>query len=158
VTDEYFDIEARLRTLVTQETRLLELLRQSGDLSDLLQIERELTRVRTEIERLTGSIRRFDDLIDLATFSLWIYAVSDYTQPPATSYGSRLWQSIRGSARGVLAFFQNGLIVLVYVLPYLVFFGAVAFVVLKITRRKRKARLDAWKDIIGDSGDDITKP
>jgi hypothetical protein len=151
VTDEYFDIEARLRTLSTQESRLLELLRQSGDLSDLLQIERELTRVRTEIERLTGSLRRFDDLVDLATFSLYIHSVRDFTPPVTTSFGTRLWQSTTGSLRGVLNFFQETLIVLVYALPYLILFGLIAFVIVKICLRRRKKRIQAMQQFYAAS-------
>jgi len=150
VTDEYFDIEARLRTLTTQETRLLELLRQSGDLSDLLQIERELTRVRTDIERLTGSLRRYDDLIDLATFTLYVHSVREFTPPTTTSFGTRLWQSVTGSLRGSLRFFQNSLIVLVYVLPYALAAGVIALIVFKVFFRKRRDRKNAAKNTPGD--------
>jgi hypothetical protein len=145
VTDEYFDIEARLRTLATQETRLLELLRQSGDLSDLLQIERELTRVRTDIERLAGSLRRMDDLIDLATFTLNIYAVGEFTPPATTSFGARLGQTVNSSLRGFLLFLQNSLIVLVTLLPFLLLFGAIAYVIIVVCRKRAKKQRLQWE-------------
>ena len=51
VTDEYYDIEARLKSLRTQEERLLALLEQSGSLEDIVQLEQALSDATYEIEK-----------------------------------------------------------------------------------------------------------
>ena len=58
VTEQYADVDARVANARRLEERLLALLeRRSGSLQDLLQIERELARVREEIERYEGRLR-----------------------------------------------------------------------------------------------------
>ena len=140
VTDVYFDTEAHLNSLIIQEERLLELLEQSGNLSDLLEIERELARVRTDIEYLTGTLNKYDNLIDLTTFSINVYNVSEYTPPVDETFWTRLGRSALDSLQSALGVAQNLVIVLVYLLPYLVVGGLIALVIILIVRNRRKKR------------------
>ena len=142
VTDAYFDTEAHLVVLQAQEERLLELLETSGDLSDLLEIERELARVRTEIEQLTGTLQKYDQLVDLATFNITVYNVSEYSPDIEETFGARLARSAQDSLRIALGVLQALVIMLVYMAPYLLFIGLVVFVILLVvrSRRRRKAK------------------
>ena len=55
VTAQYVDLQARLKAAKAAEQRLVELLgTRTGKLSDVLEVERELTRVRSEIESMQG--------------------------------------------------------------------------------------------------------
>jgi hypothetical protein len=71
VTDQYVDISARLASAKTLEKRLLELAsdRTSG-VEALLAVERELARVRGEIESFEGRIRQWNDQIAMSTLTL----------------------------------------------------------------------------------------
>ena len=66
VTEEYVDLQARIRNLGRYEQRLLALVDRAAKVSDLLEIEQELARVRGEIEMLTGRARYLDRQVDLA--------------------------------------------------------------------------------------------
>ncbi len=57
VTEEFLDVEARLRNLKRTEERLLSHLARTGKLADTLAVERELARVRLEIEQYEGRMR-----------------------------------------------------------------------------------------------------
>ena len=57
VTDEYVDNQARLKNLEATEKQLLKLMERTGKVSDLLQVQRELTQVQGEMERLKGRIK-----------------------------------------------------------------------------------------------------
>jgi hypothetical protein len=71
VTEQYFDLETRLANQKRLEQRLLELLaRQAKDLGDILEVERELARVRTEIETLEGRKRLWDNQINFSTLQV----------------------------------------------------------------------------------------
>jgi len=71
VTKAYFDTEARLRNSQRMEERLLEMLKNvTGKVSDILQVEKELGRVREEIERMQGEIKLYDNLVSYATITL----------------------------------------------------------------------------------------
>ena len=53
ITDQVIDLDARLANARATERRLAEILREkTGRLSDVLEVEREITRVRLDIERL----------------------------------------------------------------------------------------------------------
>jgi len=140
ITDEYYDVEARLTVLYSQEERLLYLLGQRGALSDLLEIERELNRVRTEIERLTGTLKKYDGLVDYATFKIEVYNVSEYTYTPPEkeTFLEQLGRSFLDSLDIALGVLQSLLIALVYILPYAVIAGLVAFICVRITRARRR--------------------
>lgn len=70
ITQEYYDLATRLQTKRQQENRYLEILQQAVTVDDVLRVERELERIRTEIESMEGRIRFFEDRIDLATLTL----------------------------------------------------------------------------------------
>ena len=79
VTLTYVATESRLNALKTEETRLLELLAQAEDMSDLLQIEARLTDVRYELESVTSQLRVLENQVDYAPLHLFIEGVRDYT-------------------------------------------------------------------------------
>jgi hypothetical protein len=54
VTDEYIDVQARIRAFQAAETQLLEIIQRPGEVADILAVQRELTTVRGEIEKLQG--------------------------------------------------------------------------------------------------------
>ncbi|MCS6948922.1 MAG: DUF4349 domain-containing protein [Armatimonadota bacterium] len=70
VTEEYVDVEAQLRNLKRTEERLLGHLSRTGRLSDTLAVERELSRVRQEIERLEGRLRFLSHRVEYCTVSV----------------------------------------------------------------------------------------
>lgn len=71
VTKEYFDTDARLRNARRMEDGLLDLLKNTkGRVSDLLQVERELGRVRGEIEEMQGQLKLWDSLVAYATVTV----------------------------------------------------------------------------------------
>ena len=83
VTEQYYDIEARIKNKKLEEQTLNKLLQErSGKLEDVLKIEIELSRVRGEIEQLEGKIRVLENLSSLATLTLNIREREKYEPPP----------------------------------------------------------------------------
>jgi anti-sigma factor RsiW len=71
VTEQVVDIEARLSNARNTEKRLVDLLqKRTGDLADVLAAEREIARVREEIERLDGQGRNLARRVTYATLTL----------------------------------------------------------------------------------------
>lgn len=67
VTEEFIDVEARVRNLERQEARLLTFMDRATKIPDLMAIEQEVARVRGEIERMTGRLRFLSNKTELAT-------------------------------------------------------------------------------------------
>ncbi|HEV3270618.1 MAG TPA: DUF4349 domain-containing protein [Candidatus Methylacidiphilales bacterium] len=71
VTKEYYDMQARLDNSRRMETQLQDLLkRTNGKVSDLLQVERELGRVRGDIEQMQGQLKLYDFQVQYATVTI----------------------------------------------------------------------------------------
>jgi hypothetical protein len=71
VTDQVVDLDARLTNNRNTETRLIDLLqKRTGALDDVLAAEREIARVREEIERLDAQRKHIQDRVTYATLSL----------------------------------------------------------------------------------------
>jgi SAM-dependent methyltransferase len=82
VTEEFYDLEARTKTKKVEEARLLKHLEEStGTLKDTLEVERELGRVRGEIERQEGRRQLLANLADLTTVTISIQERRDYVPP-----------------------------------------------------------------------------
>lgn len=70
VTQEFVDLEARLRNATAQEEVLFELYDRSQSIADTIRVQRELEDVQLEIERLRGRLRYLEDRTDLSTISV----------------------------------------------------------------------------------------
>ena len=83
VTKAYFDTDARMRNAKRMEERLLEMLQKNtGKVSDLLQVEKELARVREQIEQMQGELKYYDALVQHATVTISL-AEKDLNEPAA---------------------------------------------------------------------------
>ena len=83
VTKTYFDTDARLRNAKRMEERLLDMLqKKTGKVSDLLQVEKELGRVREQIEQMQGELKYYDALVQYATVTISL-AEKDLNEPAA---------------------------------------------------------------------------
>jgi hypothetical protein len=74
ITEQYFNLEIRLRNQQQLETRLLKLLDQPGNkVADLIDVEREVARVRSEIDELEGRKRFWDSQVAFSTVSVELH-------------------------------------------------------------------------------------
>lgn len=77
VTEEYIDLEARIRTKKALEAQFLEIMKQARSVSDALEVQRQLAGVRTEIEQLEGRRRFLENQSSLSTITVTL-------QPPVS--------------------------------------------------------------------------
>lgn len=76
VTEEFIDLEARIRTQKALETQFMEIMKQASRVSDALEVQSKMADVRTEIERLEGRRRFLESQASLSTIKVTL-------QPPA---------------------------------------------------------------------------
>ena len=72
VTEEYSDLQARLRNLEATEAQYLELLASAESINDVLLVQDRLNSVRLEIEQVQGRIQLLDDLTSMATITTFL--------------------------------------------------------------------------------------
>jgi hypothetical protein len=131
VTDEVVDVDARLAAKRAEEARLLELLKTaSASLADVLAVEKELSRVRGEVEALAGQQKRL--ATDVAMSSLTVTLSAERLGSPA--FTSQLGDTLRGSLGAMATTARVSVLALVAVLPWVL---PVALAVALIRRRRR---------------------
>jgi len=70
VTEEYTDLQARLRNQEATEAQLLELLAKAETIPDILTVQEKVSQVRLEIETVQGRINVLDSLTSMATITV----------------------------------------------------------------------------------------
>lgn len=141
ITLTYVATESKVTALKTEETRLLELLAQAENMSDLLEIEARLSDVRYELERYSSQLRLYDNQVDYATIYLFINEVQEYT--PVVE--KTVWERIRDGFSASIKGLKDGSIdFIVWILvnsPYLVVWGVILVVAVLIFRKLPKLRI-----------------
>jgi hypothetical protein len=108
VTQEYYDLEARISN--KQQERLQKHLDDStGKLEDILAVERELSRVRGEVEQMQGRLRYLANQTDLSTVTISASELMNYTPPVSPTFAAQIGRTFRESTQ-LLADFGKGVV------------------------------------------------
>jgi hypothetical protein len=130
ITEQYYDVTARLDNARRIETRLLDLVSQKASkVSDLLEVERELGRVREEIERLDGKRRLWDHQVALGTLTVHLW-----TQPPPEATATA-FTTLRGSWRALASTAHGAFLGGVALLPWSPLLALAIFALMRWRRR-----------------------
>ena len=130
VSQEFVDMEARVRNLEAQEAVLLRLMDRAVSVADTIRVQRELQGVQLEIERLTGRLRYLEDLTAMSTISLSLVEVGAPGHKPPTGVLAKAWER---AVDGALAIVSAVIIGTGVLLPIAVM-AAIAFLVLRALR------------------------
>lgn len=91
VTEEFIDIQTRLKTKRALEARYLELLKQAKNMKDILELEQALQTVREEIESKEGRLKYLTNQVGYSTINLDIYEQVPYAAAPEIGFWSKLF-------------------------------------------------------------------
>ncbi len=140
VTEEFADLEARIRNKQEEEKRLLKHLAEStGKLEDILSVERELSRVRGEIEQMQGRLRFLANRAELSTVTITATEWKDYTPPAPMTFQAQLSHTFFRSLDGLVSFGKTILLLLVALVPWTPLIVIGLFVLLWLIRSERRA-------------------
>jgi hypothetical protein len=139
ITGQYFDVDTRVKTLKAQEQRVLQLLAKAEKLEDIINIERELSYLRNEIEMLTGTLKNWDNMISYSKVVIDIYEVKSLAaiETGGTGLASRLKNGFISSIYNLGKVLAGILIFIVSVLPFVLVIVVVAIIVKAILKRRR---------------------
>jgi hypothetical protein len=141
VTEEFYDLEARIRNKKQEEARLLKLLdTATGKLDQVLTVEREISRVRGEIEQMQGRMRVLTDLTAMATVELVVTEIKDYVPDEAVTYGTRARRAFETSLKWLVFLADRVSLAVVALSPWLGVLLVVG-VPVAIWRRIRRRRI-----------------
>jgi hypothetical protein len=141
VSQEYYDLEARISSKQEEEKRLLKHLADStGKLEDILAVERELSRVRTEIEQMQGRHRYLTNQTDFSTVTISVSELRDYTPPVSPTLATEVSRTFRSSLEALLKFGRGTLLLAVALAPWIPLLALVFLAIWVLVRRGRTSR------------------
>jgi hypothetical protein len=144
VTDEYVDLESRLRHLQAKEKQLLEFLDRAEDTEAVLAVYEQLSQTQAEIEQVKGRMQYLQNQAALATVTVSL--TPDVMAQPLETGGWNLPGTVRSAVEAlldVLEFFVKALIyIVIVVLPALILLAlpivAIVLLVRWLVRRRRR--------------------
>ena len=142
VTEEYYDLDARLENLGEVRSRLFELLDRAAKVTDAIEVEQQLERVGAEINQIKGRMKYLQNMTGMATINLSLYTDEKPAAEPFIN-----WAMIGGgfvtAARWLVQALFFILQALVVLIPLAAIFGAAAFAVVRLVRFARARRAPA---------------
>ena len=140
VTLTYVSTESRIKALETEQARLLELLAQAQNMSDLLEIEARLTDVRYELESVTSQLLVLANKVDYATVRLYISQVTEYTEVEEQTVWQRIATGFAKNLKDLGESLVDFFVWLVTYSPQLLLTAAVIVGGARVLRRIKKGR------------------
>lgn len=140
VTKEYYDKDNQIKNLEIQENQLRELFGKAQTVQDMLQIENELRRIRTEIDSLNMSLSDIDDRASMSTVTI---EVNEVLKANLTlSYRGSVWERARdgfiNTVNGIVEFLENILVWIVSLAPLLIPALIIIIIILFVRKRRLK--------------------
>lgn len=143
VTRQFYDMEARIANKKVEESRLVKLLQEeTGKLKDILDVEREISRVREEVERMQSQVRQWASLSSLSTITLTVNEYREYKPAQAPTFTVRVGRSFQQSVDGAIKTLESWVVGLAGFIPWLPFWIVglvVAYLIYRIFRSRLRA-------------------
>jgi len=130
VTGEFIDLKARRDNLQRQEQRLLEILKLGSTVDDVLKVERELERVRGEIERLTGRLNFIETNVEMSSIMVTLNTPGVEKQPEFD------WAEPFRTGVGFFYGVVRGLVITAFILGPFAVIGTPAYVAYRYRRSR----------------------
>ena len=101
VTEEFLDIQARLKTKKELENRYIELLKKANSVTELLEVEKQIGQLRSEIESIEGRLNYLKNKISLSTLTITFYEMT----PNETAFGNKFKNGFKNGWNNLIWFF-----------------------------------------------------
>ena len=139
VTEEYVDLESRLKNYQAQEAQLLAIMQKAQTVDETLKVQEQLTAVQGEMEVIKGRMTYLDNRVDLSTITVTVQ------EPGAVVPESDEWGIMDALRTSVEAFFivVNVLIVLIGALLPAVIITAVVFFIVRWRSKRKKQKKES---------------
>ena len=97
VTEEYIDLEARIRTKKALEAQFMEIMKQARKVSEALEVQSQIADVRTEIERLEGRRRFLENQSAMSTINITLQSPAPLVTATTSGFGNDIKQAFGDS-------------------------------------------------------------
>jgi hypothetical protein len=147
VSEEYVDLESRLKAKQVVEQRLLAFMEKAVKTDDLVKFSNELARVQEEIERMKGRMRYLEHNVAYSTVELRLYqklegGLNQLKQDESPSLSERMGKAVQNSFNVLVTVFEGLLIIFAGLLPVVAVGGVVGVPLYYLWKRSRRNHTD----------------
>lgn len=136
VSEEYLDIEARIRTKKALEAQFIEIMKQARKVSDALEVQTQLADVRTEIERFEGRRRFLENQSALSTITTTLQMPSPLVAATTTGFSQSIKQAFGDAVDTAAAIILFVIQAVIVVIPIVLLIGLPGWIVWRALRRR----------------------
>lgn len=136
VTEEYVDLEARIRTKQALEAQFVEILKQAKTVSDALEVQRQVSEVRGEIERLEGRRRYLENQSSLSTIEVRLQTPAPVVSSTSDGFVGSLKSAFGDAVDTGVAIVLGFIRVLGFAIPVALLILLPAYLLLKLAYRR----------------------
>lgn len=133
VTTEFIDTESRLKTKKTLEARYLQLLSKAVKVTEILEIEKELSTIREEIESKEGQLKYMQSQVSMSAIEMEFYKKSPAESGITQSYGSKMGNSLESGFVQLSSLF----LWILNVWPFILILVVLFFLIRRRIKRKK---------------------
>jgi hypothetical protein len=144
VTEEFIDIEARLKTQRALEEQFIEIMKRATTVEDALNVQRELAQVRGEIEKIEGRKRFLENQSSLSTIKIQLQTPTSLSANPS-GFFYELKEALSTGFNAALKFVLFLVTALIALAPFFIFIVLPIYLLLRYFWRKRIRRKPAEK-------------
>mgnify|MGYP005990160607 FL=1 len=130
VTEQFLDVEARLKTKKALEVKYLEVLKKARTVREILDVERELAKVRGEIEAKEGRLKYLQNQVSFSTLNITYYKVIEANE---TAFGGKVGEAFKQGFKNVKAF----LVSMITIWPFIIILFFLIFYIRKRLKRTK---------------------
>lgn len=138
VTEEYIDVEARIKVYKAEEESLIEIMKQADNVTDLISVKERLADVRAQIESYTAQLKSLENKTDYSTITLNVDEVEREVENEG--YWSKVWNNIIEGFKNVGKFITSLFAFVLSTIPYFILIAIIGIIVLCIIRFFRKKK------------------
>ncbi len=140
ITKQYMDMESRLSNLKIQEKTYKDLLSKAQNVDEILRIETELNRIRTDIDIMQGDLKRWDEQVEYSTIYINLTEEKD-AKLERVDTGS-VWNRAKQGLINTINSIKNGMawlfVFLVSTLPYILILGVGTVLAIYFIKKRKK--------------------
>lgn len=139
VTEEYVDLESRLKSKRVVEERLLAFMEEAEKTEDLLKISNDLAKVQEEIDQIVGRMKYLENKSDLATVTIHIEERNvSLTGEEDLNTWERTAEQFKKSLNFLMSFFSGLVVYVVGGFPIIAIVALIGLIIYYIIRKQRK--------------------
>lgn len=120
VTEQFLDVQARLKTKKALEVKYLEILKKAKTVREILDVERELGKLRADIESTEGRLKYLQNQVSFSTLNITFYKK---TAADESTFGSKFGNAFKDGFENIKAFF----IFIIKIWPFIIILLLVFF-------------------------------